>query len=167
MQKGQALTQVAPLGWGQADPGLSRAVREQGRPMLLKVSGVWRKKNKHINKNKSFFVSTPLTGQCDCLVVLPCFPVRLGFPAAWRPSLQEHISLGRACTCLGLCLPEPHLQRERKAQAGRKAASAMEEKQLQWHSSSEGFIRSCGMCQRDWGAASFWELSGEFRWNML
>lgn len=50
MQKGQALTQVAPLGWGQADPGLSRAVREQGRPMLLKVSGVWRKKKKRKKK---------------------------------------------------------------------------------------------------------------------
>lgn len=59
MQKGQALTQVAPLGWGQADPGLSRTVREQGRPMLLKVSCVWRKKKKkkkktHTNKKKAF-----------------------------------------------------------------------------------------------------------------
>lgn len=103
MQKGQALTQVAPLGWGQADPGLSRAVREQGRPMLLKVSGVWRKKKKrkknHKQKQKFFCIhSTHWAVRLPSGA--PLLPCQAGFPCCLAP-----FPAGTHLTGKGLHLP--------------------------------------------------------------
>lgn len=98
-------------------------------------------------KNRLFHTHTTQARERGCQQVLqrwvlPQLPVRWGLPCCLlpSPSLQKHFliyiewqllvrELNMDCTYLELCLQEPCLNRERKAQAGRKAASVTEEKQ--------------------------------------